>query len=55
MDTTELIRQMQLERVKGELRALKLSYYNPMGNNVLYEEVNALIEGIIHELDNELG
>lgn len=56
MDVTTALKQIQLEKVKGELRALKASYYDPMdSDNDRYKEVNTLIEGVIHELDNELG
>lgn len=50
-----VIRNMQLEKVKGELRTLKISYYNPMGDNVAYDAVSKIIDNIISELDNELG
>lgn len=50
-----VIRNMQLEKVKGELRTLKASYYNHMGDNVVYDAVSKIIDNIISELDNELG
>lgn len=55
MDAVIVLRQMQLEKVKGELRTLKLAYYDPMGNNEQYDEIEKMIENMIHELDNEIG
>lgn len=56
MDNITIIRQMQLEKVKGELRALLVSYYDPtQGRTTTYTENQILIEGIIKDLDMQMG
>lgn len=55
MDVVTVLRQMQLEKVKGELRVLRSIYYDPMNNKNNFKEVKKVVEEIINTLDNELG
>ena len=45
----------QLEKVKGELRALYSLWYDPMGNNEVYLEIKPLIEDFIKEISERCG
>ena len=55
--TIYILRQMQLQKTIGELRALKASCFNPQAaeGGELYERVNKLIDGMISELEDNLG
>lgn len=56
MDTTIMIRQMQLYKTIGELKALESTYYDPMkGRTVEYTEIQAVIGHIIRELKDYIG
>lgn len=51
MDIVMVIRQIQLEKTIGELNALRVSYYDPMGRNrEKYKGINTLIQKIIRDL-----
>lgn len=56
MYSVDVIRQMQLEKVIGELNALKMSYFDPTGRTItLYNRAEAIIDNMIEELRNNLG
>lgn len=56
MDTTQLIRQMQLHKTIGELKALESTYYDPMkGRTEEYTEIQKVIGNIIRELKDYMG
>lgn len=56
MDMTTMIRQIQKQKVIGELNALKLSYYDPMGSDRdLYYKVSSTINEIINRLNEEIA
>lgn len=56
MDTTQLIRQMQLHKTIGELKALESTYYDPMeGRTDEYTEIQNVIGHIIKELKDYIG
>ena len=55
-DVLYAIQQQQLQRCKGELRALLALHYDPMkGATVRYEEVTEIIEKCINDLENTIG
>ena len=55
--TIYILRQMQLQKTIGELRALKATCFNPQAaeGGELYERVDKLIDGMISELEDNLG
>ena len=52
-----VMRQMQLQKVIGELNALKASCFNPQAaeGGELYERVDKLIDKMISELTDNIG
>jgi hypothetical protein len=56
MDATTLIRQMQLHKVIGELKALESTYYDPMeGRTDEYTEIQEVMRNIIRDLKDYVG
>lgn len=55
-DTRQLIRQMQLHKTIGELKALESTYYDPMkGRTEEYTEIQQVIGHVIKELKDYMG
>ena len=52
-----VVRQMQLQKVIGELNALKASCFNPQQaeGGELYERVDKLIDDMISKLEDNIG
>lgn len=51
-----MIRQMQLQKVIGELNALKLTFFDSMtGNSEEWKRARKIIEGMINELKDNFG
>jgi hypothetical protein len=55
MDAVETIRYMQLEKIIGELRAYKVTYYNSSPGNEEYYRVTKIIDEMIEDLKNNFG
>ena len=56
MDGVQILRQMQLERVIGELKVLKASYYDGYDpNKETYLCAKTIIEEVISELVDNFG
>lgn len=57
-DVKYLMRQMQLQKVIGELNALRITFYDPMGADPDYsdyKEKKKLIDDMINDLENNMG
>ena len=55
-DLLYVIKQQQLQKSYGELRALVALHYEPMrGRTKQYSELEKLIEGFINELGDLIG
>jgi len=52
----QMIRQMQLQKVIGEMRALLATFYGPMqGSTLEYKTAKEVIEDCISDLRNNFG
>ncbi len=57
-DVKYLMQQMQLQKVIGELNALRMTFFDPMGADPdysEYKEKTKLIEDMIKDLENNMG
>ena len=54
-DILHALKQVQLQKAIGELRAFNALYYNPTGENSEYLDLNALIEDFINGLTDNYG
>lgn len=57
-DVKYLMRQMQLQKVIGELNALSTTFFDPMGVDPQYtdyKEKKKLIDDMIKDLENNIG
>ena len=56
-DNLYMIKQAQMQRAIGELRALKALYYNPynLSGDENYKAIKKLIEDFITELTDNFG
>jgi len=51
-----MIRQMQLQKIIGELRALEATFYDPMhGSTEEWRNAHKVINSIVDELKNNFG